>query len=182
MQLAINAGVKCIEHGHLMDEATAKLIAAKGAWVSMQPFLADDDANPKETAEAARKQTLVAEGTDLTYRLARKHKLKLAWGTDTLFSERLTHRQGAQLVKLRRWFEPHEVLRMATADNAALLAMSGERNPYPGKLGVVEVGALADLLLVDGDPLENLSLIEDPAKSFVVIVKDGAVVKNSLPR
>ena len=62
---------------------------------------------------------------------------------------------------------------MATADNADLLAMSGPRNPYPGKLGVVQEGALADLLLVDGDPIADIALIEDPAKNFVVIMKDG---------
>ena len=62
---------------------------------------------------------------------------------------------------------------MATGTNAALLALSGKRNPYPGKLGVVEEGAFADLLLVDGNPLENLALVADPAKNFVVIMKDG---------
>ena len=67
---------------------------------------------------------------------------------------------------------------MATSDNAALLALSGKRNPYPGKLGVVEEGALADLLLVDGDPIANIKLIEDPANNFVVIMKDGHVYKN----
>ena len=66
----------------------------------------------------------------------------------------------------------------ATSTNAQLLAMSGNRNPYPGKLGVVEEGALADLLLVDGNPLENLQLIEDPAKNLVVIIKNGAIAKN----
>ena len=69
---------------------------------------------------------------------------------------------------------------MATADNADLLAMSGPRNPYPGKLGVVQEGALADLLLVDGDPIADIALIEDPAKNFVVIMKDGEVHKNAL--
>jgi imidazolonepropionase-like amidohydrolase len=69
---------------------------------------------------------------------------------------------------------------MATADNAELLAMAGPRNPYPGKLGVVEEGALADLLLVDGDPVANIKLIEDPAKNLVVIMKDGKIYKNSL--
>ena len=67
---------------------------------------------------------------------------------------------------------------MATATNAELLALSGKRNPYPGKLGVVEEGALADLLLVDGDPIDNIKLIEDPAKNFLVIMKDGKIYKN----
>ena len=59
--------------------------------------------------------------------------------------------------------------------------MSGNRNPYPGKLGVVDEGALADLLLVDGNPLENIQLITDPARNFVVIMKDGKIYKNIVP-
>ena len=71
---------------------------------------------------------------------------------------------------------------MATSTNAELLALSGKRNPYPGKLGVVEEGALADLLLVDGDPIANIKLIEDPAKNLVVIMKDGKIFKNILEK
>jgi imidazolonepropionase-like amidohydrolase len=74
--------------------------------------------------------------------------------------------QGTQLTKLVRWYTPSRVLKMATADNAELLALSGRRSPYQSKLGVVEVGALADLLLVDGDPLQDIALIEDPEKTF----------------
>jgi imidazolonepropionase-like amidohydrolase len=69
---------------------------------------------------------------------------------------------------------------MATADNAELLGLCGLRNPYPGKLGAVEEGALADLLLVDGNPLENIRLIEDLSKNFVVIMKDRKIYKNTL--
>ena len=71
-------------------------------------------------------------------------------------------------------------VKMATADNAELLALSGQRSPYVGKLGVVEEGALADLLLVDGDPIANINLIADPARHFVLIMKDGRIYKNSL--
>ena len=71
---------------------------------------------------------------------------------------------------------------MATHDNAELLALSGPRNPYPGKLGVVEQGALADLLLVDGNPLDNITLIADPANNFNIIMKDGVIYKNTLTR
>ena len=68
---------------------------------------------------------------------------------------------------------------MATGDNGDLLALSGLRSPYPGRLGVVEEGALADLLLVDGDPLENIQLVADPT-NFVVIMKAGKIYKNTL--
>jgi imidazolonepropionase-like amidohydrolase len=85
------------------------------------------------------------------------------------------------LAKMVRWYTPAEVLTMATANNAELLAMSGPRNPYPGKLGVVEEGALADLLLVDGDPVANIKLVEDPGKNFLVIMKDGKIYKDTVP-
>ena len=69
---------------------------------------------------------------------------------------------------------------MATSTNAELLALSGPRNPYLGKLGIVKEGALADLLLVNGNPLEDIQLIEDPENNFVTIVKDGKIYKNLL--
>ena len=86
------------------------------------------------------------------------------------------------LASLARWYTPAEALIMATSTNAELLTLSGLRNPYPGKLGVVEQGAFADLLLVDGNPLENLRLVADPARNFMVIMKDGVVHKNALAK
>ena len=180
IQRAIAAGVKCIEHGHLMDEATAKLIAERGIWLSTQAFPDElADAFPEGSQERA-KAFEVFSGTDKTIGLAKKYKLKTAWGTDILFSQRLAQRQGELLTKFTRWYSPAETLAMATGTNGELLAMSGKRNPYPGKLGVIEEGALADLLLVDGDPIADIKLIEEPAKNFVVIMKDGKFYKNTL--
>src|SRR5688572_21624815 len=180
IQRAIAAGVKCIEHGHLMDDATAKLIGERGIWLSTQAFPDElADAFPPGSQERAKAFEVFA-GTDQTIALAKKYKLKIAWGTDILFSQRLAQRQGELLTKFARWYTAAETLAMATGTNGELLAMSGKRNPYPGKLGVVEQGALADLLLVDGDPLANIKLIEDPAKNFVVIMKDGKIYKNTL--
>jgi imidazolonepropionase-like amidohydrolase len=180
IQRAIAAGVKCIEHGHLMDEATAKLIGERGIWLSTQAFPDEmGDAFPPGSQERAKAFTVFA-GTDKTIELAKKFKLKTAWGTDILFSQRLAQRQGELLAKFTRWYSPAETLIMATGTNAELLAMSGKRNPYPGKLGVVEEGALADLLLVDGDPIADIKLIVDPAKNLVVIMKDGKIYKNTL--
>jgi len=180
IQRAIAAGVKCIEHGHLMDEPTAKLIAERGIWLSTQAFPDEmADAFPEGSQERAKAFEVFA-GTDKTMALAKKYKLKTAFGTDILFSQRLAQRQGELLVKFTRWYTPGETLAMATGTNGELLAMSGERNPYPGKLGVIEQGALADLLLVDGDPIADIKLIEDPAKNLVVIMKDGKIYKNIL--
>lgn len=183
IQRAIAAGVKVIDHGHLMDEATAKMIADKGIWLSLQPFLDDPDGGvfPPGSVQHYKKAQVVA-GTERAYALARKYNIKTAFGTDILFSPAAATRQGAILTKLTRWYTAPEILKMATSTNAALLALSGLRSPYAGKLGVVEEGALADLLLVDGNPLENIQLIAEPAKAFFVIVKDGKVVKNIVPR
>ena len=84
------------------------------------------------------------------------------------------------LTHLSRWYTNAETLRMATSVNARLLALSNLRNPYPGKLGVVEAGAFADLLVLNGNPLENIKLIEDPGNSLAVVMKDGRVHKNTL--
>ena len=180
IQRAIAAGVKCIEHGHLMDEETARLMAEKGIWLSTQPFTEDLGKAFPEGSEQRRKFEEVLAGVNHTYTLARKYKLKTAFGTDVLFSPAMAQQQGALLAMLTRWYTPAEVLKMATGDNARLLELSGPRNPYPGKLGVIEEGALADLLLVDGNPLENINLVADPARKFVVIMKDGRVHKNLL--
>jgi imidazolonepropionase-like amidohydrolase len=179
IQRSIAAGVKCIEHGHLMDDATARLMAEKGIWLSTQPFVdmaAGAGLGPSEQAKLRE----VITGTDNVYALAKKYKIRTAFGTDILFSPALAARQTSMLSDLTRWFTPAEALTMATSTNAELLDLSGLRNPYPGKLGVVEEGAYADLLLVDGDPLTNIELIEDPAKNFVVSMKDGNIYKNTL--
>jgi imidazolonepropionase-like amidohydrolase len=178
IQRAIAAGVKCIEHGFLMDDPTAKLIAAKGIWLSLQPLPEElRQGFPEGSVERAKAEE-VWPGIGRAYEFAKKYKLKTVWGTDVLFSRALAQRQGAILASLVRWYTPAEALAMATGTNGELLALSGKRNPYPGKLGVVEEGALADLLLVDGNPIDNIKLIEDPARNFLVIMKDGKVHKN----
>jgi len=180
MQRAIAAGVQCIEHGLLMDEATARLMAEKDTWLSTQPLPEElGQAFPPGSARRLKFEKVLG-GIETTYGLAKKYKLKTAFGTDILFSQALAQMQGALLTKLVRWYTPEDVLKMATGDNAQLLTLSGPRNPYPGKLGVVEEGALADLLLVDGNPLENINMIADPTKNFLVIMKDGKVQKNLL--
>ena len=175
---SIRAGVRCIEHGHLMDDGTAQQIAEAGVWLSPQPFLDDEDAIPISDPATRLKQLEVIDGTERVYSLAREHGIKVAWGSDTLFDASLATRQGKQLAKMTRWYTSAEVLTMATSGNADLLALSGPRNPYPGRLGVVEPGALADLLLVDGDPIANIDLLADPGRSVVVIMKAGRIYKD----
>ena len=67
------------------------------------------------------------------------------------------------------------------AHDAKRSALSGPRNPYPGRLGVVEPGALADLLLVDGDPIADIDLLADPDRSLLIVMKDGRICKDITP-
>lgn len=171
---AIEAGVKCVEHGQMLDEDTLRLMAKRGVWLSLQNLM-EDSPNMQESRRQKRRPVL--EGQATVWPMARRLGVKLAWGTDFLFEPELNREQNAYILRLKPWFTPAEILKLVTHDNAQLLALSGPRSPYPGTLGVVKVGALADLILVDGDPLANIDLVADPDANFSVIMKDGAVVK-----
>ncbi|PTR22192.1 imidazolonepropionase-like amidohydrolase [Rhodococcus sp. OK519] len=176
---ALDAGVKSIEHGHLADEPTVALMAEKGVWLSMQPFALGDHHYPDP--ERAGKDREICSGTDHVYAWAKKHGVKTAWGTDLLLEPQLAPRQSEMAARLGDHYSNLEALRMLTSGNAELFRMAGERDPYrQAKFGTIEKGAWADVLLVDGNPLEDLSLLADPAKNLSVIVKNGQVVKNVL--
>lgn len=173
---ALDAGVKSIEHGQLLDEATVKYIKSKDAWLSTQNLPQMGDSYSPLQRE---KDHEVIQGQSDVFKWALKYNVKMAWGTDfTLIPE--GQLQNIQLAKLTEWMTPARALKLVTRDNAQLLAMSGIRNPYPGKLGVVEQGAYADLLLVDGDPTKDLKIMADPSKNFRVIMKDGKIYKNTI--
>lgn len=125
--------------------------------------------------------TEVAEGTERSFAWGQRYDVNMVWGTDILCNPGKTWTQNRQLTKLARWFAPSDVLKLATSRPAELLALSGNRNPYPGKLGVSEPGALADLLVIDGNPLQDISLIADPERNMKLIMKDGVVYKGDLP-
>lgn len=180
IQRAIECGVRCIEHGQLCDEETAQLMAECDIWWSLQPFLADEDANVYHDANNINKQRLVSEGTVRAYELAKKYKVKLAWGTDILFTPSNLAKQGKMLSKLTRFFKPLEVLRMATSSNGQLLKLSGPCDPYPGELGVIKEKALADLLLVSGNLNNDISFLEDPENKIAVIIQGGKIKKLTL--
>jgi imidazolonepropionase-like amidohydrolase len=176
----IEAGVKSIEHGQLADEATIRAMAAAGVWWSIQPFLADEDANQYSDPRSQAKQQQVADGTVRAFEQGRAEGVNMAFGTDVLFNPRGAASQGRQLGKLTRFMPPLEALRMATGAAGDLLALSGERVPYPGRLGVIAEGALADILVWDGDPEADLAFLADPDTNLRLVMKDGRVFKEQL--
>lgn len=176
---AVQAGVKSIEHGHLADEPTIAMLAERGVWLSTQPF-AEHDHNFPDPDRAA-KDRQVCDGTGQVYRWARKHGVKLAWGTDLLFEPQNNDKQSDMMTRLGEYFTPIEALKMVTSGNAALFRLAGERDPYrSARLGEITAGAWADILLVDGDPTKDLKVLANPDATIALIVKDGTVVKNTL--
>ena len=130
---------------------------------------------------SAAKYKQVTDAVDALYPKAKEIGVNIAFGTDQLMDASKARQQSDYLVRLGEWFSPYEVLKIATSENARLLELSGPRHPYQeGPLGVVKEGAYADLIIVDGNPLEKLELVADPGKNFVVIMKDGTIYKNTL--
>lgn len=176
---ALAAGVRSIEHGHLADEDSVRRIADAGVWLSMQPFAEEDHHYPDPVR--AEKNTRICEGTAQVYAWAKQYGVKTAWGTDLLLEPQAAARQSEMAARLGEFYSSAAALRMVTSGNASLFELAGERNTYRGgKLGVIAEGAWADMILVDGDPLADLSLIADPDTNFKVIVKGGEIVKNHL--
>lgn len=180
IQRSIRAGVKSIEHGQLADEESVRMMRGEGVWWCLQPFFDDGEGNayPDPQRQASKRKT--AEGTEKAYALAQKHGIKTAWGTDILFNPKNTVSQGRHLAKLTRFYDPLTLLAQATGVNGALLALSGERNPYPHTLGHIAAGAWADILVADGDPGVNLDFLAEPERNLRLIMKGGKVYKNTL--
>ncbi len=179
IQQSIRAGVKCIDHGQMIDEETVKMMVEYEVAWSLQPFVDEGDKGVL-TPESRAKQLEMYQGTDTAFELAKKYKIKLGYGTDVLFDDKKAAQPAEQLLKMKRWFSNYEILKMVTSNNADILAMSGKRSPYAGRLGVIEEGALADLILIDGNPLKNLEVFKNAKETLVLILKNGKLVKNSL--
>jgi imidazolonepropionase-like amidohydrolase len=175
---SIEAGVKSIEHGFFASDETLQLMAEKGVWLDPQPMFEGDLVFPDAERTAKFKQT--TDATAEIYTKAKQFGVKISFGSDLLFNPP-SENQGAQLARLGTWYSPYEVLKIGTSQNAQLLELSGPRHPYrEGPLGVIAEGAYADLILVDGNPLEDLHLIADPEANFDLIMKDGKIYKNDL--
>ncbi len=185
--IALNAGVKCIDHGMLIDDKTMQLLKEKDAF--LVPSLAVGLFTPEElafawpTKETKEKGARIIAGMENEVKLAKKHKVKIGFGTDFFGPTNAAFAmQSLEFKARKKYFTPVEILRQATSTNAAIVAMSGPMmNPYKdGPLGVIKEGAYADILIVDGNPLEDILLLGDPGKNLSVIMKDGKIYKNTL--
>ncbi|WP_254437586.1 metal-dependent hydrolase family protein [Ruegeria arenilitoris] len=179
IRTSVEAGVMSIEHGFFASRETLELMKEKGAWLSPQTMKEEDMVWDSPVSAAKYKQ--VTDAVANLYPMAKEVGVNLAFGTDQLLDASKAYQQSLYLVRLGEWFTPYEVLKIATSENARLLELSGPRHPYQdGPLGVIKEGAYADLILVDGNPLENLELVGNPGEYFDLIMKDGLVYKNTL--
>jgi imidazolonepropionase-like amidohydrolase len=185
--IALDAGVKSIDHGMLIDEKTMKLLKKKDAF--LVPSLAVGLFTPEElafawpTPEMKAKGARIIAGMENEVILAKKHGVKIGFGTDFFGPTNAAFaNQSLEFRARKKYFTPVEILKQATSVNAALVAMSGPMmNPYlAGPLGVIQPGAYADILVVKGNPLEDIELLVDPTTNIGVIMKDGVLYKNTL--
>ena len=183
VQQALKAGVKCIEHGVFIDEPTMLMLKEKGAFLVPQVQVLELSDNQVAALSPASQQKFyeAKAGNDAMWKLAAKHKVKVGFGTDLFGPEAVFGQQNLEFGARLKYFSSLEILRQATSVNAELLKLSGPRNPYrAGPLGAIVEGAYADLLIVDGNPLKDIKVLEDPGKSIRLIMKDGQIYKNTL--
>ncbi len=181
----LNAGGRCIEHGFLAEEETIKRMKELGAVMSLQAYAAYETfKNPEElpgfSPENARKGRQVHEGADRMLRWVAEYKVDAFGGSDLWTSDTLPLVRQDMVVR-KCWFSAVEILKQNTSYAAKWLAKSGPKNPYKqGPLGVVEPGAYADIILVKGNPLNDVAVLANNDENISLIMKDGKIYKNTL--
>jgi imidazolonepropionase-like amidohydrolase len=196
IQRCLEAGIPSIEHGFVLDEKTIKMIVAKGAFLSTQLTGTSRELYdlPSLTAENRRKLDIAQAEMKDYFKLVKKHKPKQVFSIDAVLTtkQQADQQRAHEIWLFANHFGNHAMLKAATSTAGELLALSGKLNPYPlGQLGVIEKGAYADILLVDGNPLEDISVIggnklwykappRDGVKTIRLIMKDGEIYKNTI--
>lgn len=182
---AFDAGVMCLEHGFLMSEETVKRMKEEGRVISLQAFMSYQAfLAPEEiqgfSAENIRKARQVNAGADQMFAWIAEHGVDAFAGTD-MFTPDLIPMVTQDLVVRKRWFSDVEILKHNTSNSGRWLGMTGPKNPYKeGPLGVIQPGAYADLILVQGDPTQDVAVLVDYEANINFVMKDGKVFKNTL--
>lgn len=183
VRMCIEAGLKSIEHGPFLTEKTLRMMADEGVWLSPQAYLSGmtPEALDITGTPADAKMRQVNDQSEAVFRMAKRLGVKIAWGTDLFGPLPKQALQPLEFVARKNFFSNAENLRQATSGNAELFDLSGLRHPYrEGPLGVIAEGAYADILIVNGNPLDDIELMADPEANLRLIMKDGVIYKNTL--
>jgi len=177
---ALKAGVKSIEHAMLADEEAIKMIADMGAYASVQALVAKQLLSVyKESDPRLAKAQAAWDNVGNVFGWIKKYSVTMGWGTDLLEGLDTRKQQLDDLILRKEWFSSPELMIQATGNNGEIVALSGKRNPY-GKLGVIEEGAMADVLIYSKNPLQDVAIIGDFENNLKLVVKDGKVYRNTL--
>ena len=192
MKRAAKAGIKSFEHAHLLDEEVAKMAADQGIFITPMPQFSQkecelshigDLGRPREEWEAPKKDKSkdLREALPRATELIKKYNLKVLFGTDLMITWPFYDpRDSYDLTQYKKRFGSFEGLLAATGNVNDLIKLTTYQNPYPdGEIGVLKVGSYADLLLVDGNPVEDLDILAD-SNHLQFIMKDGKIYKNTL--
>jgi len=175
IQRAVSNGVRTIEHGNLIDEKSAKLMAQKGAYMvaNLIAYYAMKERAGEfgMTSEMLAKNELVIDGGLKSLEICKRAGVKVGFGSDLLGQLQID--QSREFLLRSEVLEPIEIIRQATLVGAEIVRMEG-------KLGVIEPGAFADLIVVDGNPVKNLGLFQEQGKHLSAIMKGGKFHKNRL--
>ncbi|MGN0165086.1 MAG: amidohydrolase family protein [Lachnospiraceae bacterium] len=191
MQRAIRAGVKSLEHTTLMDDETGKMIRDNGVWVMPGPqagrplseFGVNGDIEdlPPGQKERIKKMLIVRKGNEICTETILKYDLNIVFGTDSFGDpEFFEKKQLEDFSYFKKRFGSFKGLVAATGNVNKLIKLSTYQNPYPqGKIGVLEKGSFADILIVEGNPVDDLDVLAD-VNNILFIMKDAKIYKNLL--
>ncbi len=178
---AIDFGARSIEHGHMMTEESIKKMAENDVYLVVEALMSMADAPPQFTPDQKEKFNLMKASFVNLIKYAKKYNLKIAFGSDTFLSKEMYAAQALEWTARSKLFSPLDIMKQATSIGAELVELSGPRNRYKeGKLGVVEAGAYADLVIANKNPLEDITVLSDPENTLSLIMKDGVIYKNDL--
>lgn len=176
---AVDLGVRSIEHANLIDLDTLKYMNKRDVWLSPQVMVFQMELQGMNADQKAKQKQALDGVNSLMTNASKMDYENIVFGADIVTSLDTLATINEELVIRTQWFEPAEVLKQVTSKAGKLVALSGPRNPY-GKLGVIEPGAVADILIVDGNPLEDISVLARPQETLRVIMKGGELYKNKL--
>ncbi|MFC1997774.1 amidohydrolase family protein [Chloroflexota bacterium] len=172
----IENGVMSLEHANLVSEEAVELGVEKGVWWSPQTVVYLHPPTGWNEVQKA-KLKIVVEGLEKTLALFKKYNAKVLFGTDCFGNMEVQHLEFKYRAK---FFSSLEILRQATSNGGKALRMSGKLYPCPGNLGVIKEGAMADILIVKDNPLEDVTILSDYEDQLLMIMKDGKPYKNIL--